>query len=255
MAQSTTVKPSPFFMEGGPVGVLLIHGFTGSPPEMRRVGDYLARRGLTVSGPCLPGHGTTPEDLNRRRWSEWTAHVEGALVELQARCQTVFVAGLSMGALLALYLAAGHPELAGAAAYSPALLLADRRSLLAPLLKRLIRQAPKGDDDLTDPAARAHIWSYTAWPAAAVHELNQLRGEVKRRLPRVTCPLLVIYSTRDQSIHPHSARTTYQRAGSADKELVALHNSGHVITVDSEWQAVADKTYQFIQAHRFNVNL
>jgi len=172
------------------------------------------------------------------------------------------VAGLSMGALLALYLAAGRPEqplraaqLAGAVAYSPALLLADRRSLLAPLLKRLIRQAPKGDDDLTDPSARAHIWSYTAWPAAAVCELNELRGEVQRRLPQVTCPLLVVYSTLDQSIHPNSAPYTYQHAGSADKDLVALHNSGHVITVDSEWEVVAEKTYQFIQAHRRNVNL
>jgi carboxylesterase len=216
---------------------------------MRRVGDYLAGRGLTVSGPCLPGHGTTPEDLNRRRWSEWTAHVEAALAELQGRCPTVFVAGLSMGALLALYLAAGHAQLAGAVAYSPALLLADRRSWLAPLLKRLIRQAPKGDSDLTDPAARAYIWSYPVWPAAGVCELNELRAEVKRRLPQVTCPLLVIHSTLDQSIHPDSARTVYRQAGSANKELVTLHNSGHVITVDSEWESVAEKTYQFIQAN------
>jgi carboxylesterase len=72
---------------------------------------------------------------------------------------------------------------------------------------------------------------------------------VRRLLPRATQPLLIVHSTLDCSIHPNSARLTYERVGSADKELVTLHNSGHVITVDSEWEAVAEKTYEFIQAH------
>jgi carboxylesterase len=106
--------------------VLLVHGFTGSPPEMRLVGDYLHQRGLTVSGPLLPGHGTTVEEMNRCRWTDWTDHVEGALANLQARCETVFAGGLSMGSLLTLYLAAHPPDLPGAILYSPAVVVADR---------------------------------------------------------------------------------------------------------------------------------
>jgi len=128
MTRHAHLDPSAFFLEGGPVGVLLIHGFTGSPPEMRLVGDYLYQRGCTVSGPLLPGHGTNVDDMNRRQWSEWTAHVEWALSDLQSRCSTVFVGGLSMGALLTLYLGACRPEISGLVAYSPAILVANRRT-------------------------------------------------------------------------------------------------------------------------------
>jgi carboxylesterase len=249
MAEQPNLDPCPFCLKGGPVGILLIHGFTGSPPEMRLVGDYLHQRGLTVSGPLLPGHGTGVKDLNRTGWTEWTGHAESALAELQTRCETVFVAGLSMGALLTLYLAARHPDLPAVVLYSPATIVADRRSDLAPVLKYVMRRVPKGESDLHDPQAETYIWSYADWPTAGTHELMKLTREVKRLLPRVSNPLLVFYSTADETIHPNSARFTYQQAGSEDKELFTLHDSGHVITVDAEWESVAEKTYQFIQRH------
>ncbi len=80
-------EPAPFFLDGGPTGILLIHGFTGSPPEMRLVGDYLHVAGLTVSAPLLPGHGTAIEDMNRVRWQDWAEHVEAAYQELRSRCE------------------------------------------------------------------------------------------------------------------------------------------------------------------------
>ena len=250
MTRHSHLDPSPFFLEGGPVGALLIHGFTGAPPEMRLLGDYLHERGLTVSGPLLPGHGTSVEDMNRARWSDWTGHVEQSLADLQARCEKVFVGGLSMGALLTLYLAAHHPELSGAIAYSPAVVVADRLIYLSPIFKYLMPKKPKsGESDLTDPEADLRLWSYEDNPAFAAHELLKLVWRARRLLPQVTCPLLVIHSTLDQAIHPQSARRTYERAGSTDKELVTLHNSGHCLTVDSEWESVAEKTYEFIQAH------
>jgi carboxylesterase len=191
------------------------------------------------------------EEMNRCRWSDWTAHVEKALADLQARCETVFVGGLSMGSLLTLYLAAHHPPLRGAIAYSPAVIVAERLIHLTPVLKYLIPTKPKSEEcDLTDPQADLRLWSYEEHPAFAAHELLKLIRQVRRLLPQVTCPLLVIHSTLDQAIHPHSARYTYERAGSADKELVTLHNSGHCLTVDSEWEAVAEKTHAFIQAHQ-----
>ncbi|RLC92451.1 MAG: hypothetical protein DRI79_00475 [Chloroflexi bacterium] len=250
MTRHSHLDPSAFFLESGPVGVLLIHGFTGSPPEMRLVGDFLHQRGFTVSGPLLPGHGTTVEDMNRCRWTDWTGHVEHALADLQARCETVFVGGLSMGSLLTLYLAAHHSELAGAVLYSPAVIVADRLIYLTPVLKYLVHKKPKsGESDLTDPEADLRLWSYEENPVSAAHELLKLIFRVRRLLPRVTCPLLIIHSTLDQAIHPQSARYTYERVGSTDKELVTLHNSGHCLTVDSEWETVAERTYEFIREH------
>lgn len=250
MTQHPHLDPSPFLLKGGPVGMLLIHGFTGSPPEMRRIGEYLHQRGLTVYAPLLPGHGTTVEEMNRCRWTDWAGHVERALADLRARCERVFVGGLSMGGALTLYLAAHHPELPGAIAYAPATIVANRLIYLTPVLKYFISKCPKSpESDLTDPEADRHLWSYAENPVSAAHELLKLTRHVRRLLPRVTCSLLVIYSTRDQAIHPRSGPYTYERAGSQDKELVVLHNSGHCITVDSEWEWVAEKTWEFIQRH------
>ncbi len=250
MTQHAHLDPSAFSLDGGPVGVLLIHGFTGAPPEMRLVGDYLHQRGYTISGPRLPGHGTNVDDMNRRKWTEWTRCVENALIDLRNRCKTVFVGGLSMGSVLTLHLAAQYPEISGAIVYSPAAWVSNRLLFLTPVLKYVIpKQAQSGESDLTDPEADGRLWSYDENPIAAAHEFLKLTRQVRRALPRVTCPTLIIHSTLDSAIHPDSARRTYERIGSADKELVTLHNSGHCITVDSEWQAVAQKTYEFIQAH------
>jgi carboxylesterase len=248
MTRHAHLDPSPFFLAGGPTGALMIHGFTSSPPEMRLVGDYLHQRGLTVSGPLLPGHGTTVEDMNRCRWSDWTAHAGQALAELRDRCETVFVGGQSMGSLISLYLAAHHPDLRGAVLYSPALKVGNPLIHLAPILKHLVPDKPKsGRSDSVDPETHRRLWSYEAYPSFAAHELLKLTREVYRLLPRVTCPLLIIHSTRDRHIHPQSAQLTHERAGSADKELVTLHDSGHCLTVDGEWEFVARKTDEFIQ--------
>ena len=252
MTRQPHPDPSPFFLKGGPLGVLLIHGFTGSPPEMRLIGDYLHARGCTVSAPLLPGHGTTEQDMNRHKWVDWTAHVETALSDLESQCQTVFVGGLSMGALLTLHLAARHPDLSGAVLYSPAVKIASRLIYLSPLLKHVVASRPKsGDSDLTDPQAELRLWSYERNPTHAAHELLKLNARVRRGLPQVKCPLLIVQSTRDRTIKPDSARFTYEHVGTPvkDRELFTLHNSGHCLTVDSEWEFVAQRTHEFLIAH------
>lgn len=249
MARHDHVDPSPFLLEGGSTGVLLLHGFTGSPPEMRLVGDYLHERGFTVFAPLLPGHGTSVEDLNASKWTDWADCAEKALAELRSRCERVFVGGLSMGSLLTIYLA-GRDTLPGAILYSPAVKVANRLILLSPVLKYLVPKKPKSKkSDLTDPEAAHRKWSYDAFPSFAAHELLKLIRRAHRLLPQVTCPLLIVHSTGDETIQADAAEFTCERAGSTDKELVTLHSSGHVLTVDSEWRRVAEETYRFIQTH------
>ncbi len=254
MARRSHLDPSAFELAGGPLGVLLIHGFTGAPTEMRLLGQFLNARGMTVSAPLLPGHGSAVEQMNRCRWQEWTGCVEQALADLRGRCAQLFVGGLSMGALLALHLASLNPDLRGALLYSPALKVADRRLALTPAAKYLVRSLSKGinaDGDLTDPAAREHLWSYEDIPIAAAAELDSLRRSVQRRLSQVACPLLIVHSTRDAAIHPDSAQAIYDGVSTppAAKTLLTLHNSGHNLLVDSEWQFVAEQTARFIYAH------
>ncbi len=249
MDEQRVPEPVPFFLEAGSTGVLLIHGFTGSPPEMRRIGDYLHARDLTISAPLLPGHGTTPEDLNKLTWQAWYRHVVAALEELRIQCDPVFVAALSLGALLTLYLAAEDRVLPGAAIYSPPTLVKGFGHRLLAIAKRFIPQVPKPHNLFRAAQSDQDFWAYDSYPTSAAHEVVKLMRRTRRRLTRVTCPLLIVYSTFDETIHPRSAEFTYHRVRSVDKEIVALENSGHAVTVDSEWHTVAEHTYQFILDH------
>ena len=138
----------PFHSDGGPVGVLLCHGFTGSPQSMRPWAERLAAAGLTVSLPRLPGHGTRWEEMNLTRWQDWYAEVDRALTTLLARCERVFVMGLSMGGTLAIRLAEQRPgDVAGLVLVNPSLLTTrpDRHAL--PLLRLLVPSVkPVGND-------------------------------------------------------------------------------------------------------------
>lgn len=250
MTQHPHLDPSPFLLDGGSTGIMLIHGYTGSPTEMRLVGEYLNAAGLTVLGPRLPGHGTTVEEMNRCKWTDWTEHVEACYRELRRRCSTVFVAGLSMGSLLTLYFAAHHPEIAGAITYSPAPWVRNRLLPLTPVARHFIASRPKsGDSDLADPAAENQLWCYAVDPVPAAAQLYALIRQVRQLLPKLAPPLLIIYSPGDMAIHPTSAQRTYDLAGSADKEIIRLEGSGHVITVDREWPFVAERTLTWIRKH------
>ena len=245
-----TLDPSPFELMGGQVGVLLIHGFTASPTQLRLVGDDLHQRGLTVNAPLLPGHGTTVSDLSKQRWQKWVEHVDLALANLKARCSTVFVAGISLGSLLTLYLAAQHADLKGVILYSPLVKMPGGFTLqLVPVLKYLLREIRKPPDFSTDPNALDRLWDYPSVSLFAVHEMARLRSHVQPLLPRITLPTLIIYSTLDRLIAANSAQFTYDHIGAADKTLIPLHNSGHDVTLDSEWREVAEQTYQFIRKH------
>jgi carboxylesterase len=242
--------PATFFLEGGSTGVLLIHGFPGSTTDVRLLGTYLHERGLTVSAPLLPGHGTQPADLNRVRWQDWTACAEKALAHLQTRCEKIFVGGLSMGSLITIYTSAHHPELDGIVLYSPALSVRNRLIHLTPLIKYLIAFWPGGKSDLVNPEAAQLLYTYDVSPTHGAHEVYKLMGTARRLLPQVSTPALIIHSTLDQSIAPHSAQLTHDRIGSADKALITLHNSGHNILIDAEREIVAGKTYEFIQGRQ-----
>jgi len=251
MTEQPGLDLSPFFFAGGPVGCLLLHGFTGAPPEVRPMGEYLAERGLTVLGPCLPGHATTPDDLIRTHWTDWAGEAERGLHELQRQCQRVFVAGLSMGGLLTLYLGARYP-VAGLIPMAAAVHVSSRRAKLAPFLKYFVKQIKKGPPekgDWVDPQAIRRHWSYNVYPVAPAHELLKLQNLVRSELHRISAPILIIQGLRDAAVPPASAQWLYDNVPSCDKRLLLLANSGHCLTIDAERETVWRAAYDFIQAH------
>lgn len=241
-------RPSEFHLKGGPTGILLIHGLTGSTTEMSLIANYFHQQGLTVLAPLLPGHGTSPADLNTKRWPDWVKHVKQSLDRLNAECQTLFVGGLSLGGLLSLYAGANWTSIHGVIAYSPPLPIAHARSYLFPL-KYLIPSLPKPKDYFADPDAQTRLWNYNVAPLRAYYELLKFIKVVRADLHKIQCPILVVHSTADSIIHPTSAQNVLDGVSSKDKDLLTLHKCGHVLTLDAEWKQVAEKTYDFIKKH------
>lgn len=242
-------NPAPFFLEGGPTGVLLLHGFSGTPREMRPLGDYLHARGLTVDAPLLPGHGGTLAEMHRTRWQAWTGAVESAYATLRTHCQQCIVAGFSMGSLLALWLAENADGLTGVVLYSPALKIADWRLHLTPLLRYFVKDL-RGPEtsDLHNPEAASWLGGFERYSVPAAAELLALQRYVRRHLSRVRVPALIVYSTGDRSIHPESGPETVRLLSrQVPVEALVLHNSGHAVVVDRKWETVAETTFRFVE--------
>ncbi len=236
----------PFAFEGGPTGVLVIHGFTGSTQSMLPYGEGLAAKGHTVLGPRLPGHGTSVEDLAARKHTEWTGEAERALEELAGKCERVFVTGLSMGGTITLWLAARHPDQVAGIIPINALALAKPVFKLAPLLKYVVKQVPGVGSDIKKPDCRESC--YDRVPVAAVCELAKLLAEMREGLARVSAPALVIASRVDHVVpEPANADHIMANLGSGEKEMLWLEDSYHVATLDNDAELIIEKAGEFIE--------
>lgn len=240
----------PFLYEAGPVGCLMLHGFTSTPYEMRSLGRYLADKGITAGAPLLAGHGTCPEDLQNRRWPEWYASVSDALDKMLARCSRVYLVGLSLGGALALYTAAKRgSDLAGIVTMGAPIYVP---SPLGTVLKGLNSTMPylnKPYRDIEDPAAHHEHVSYLRSPSAATAELIAFIGQTRSVLGQVTMPALIMYSRHDHVVPGVNSHHIYSRIASHDKRLLAFHRGFHIMTVDTDRDRVREAVYGFIEEH------
>jgi carboxylesterase len=244
----------PFHLDGDDRGVLLLHGFAGSPFAMRPLGEKLHARGFTVTGPLLPGHGRTAEALGDTVWRDWLAAAEAALQALRARCRAVAVAGLSMGGVLTLRLAQEYPDLnaisvMAAPLWLPLYVRATVRALTAVgTLSGTLPVVPNlGGSDIRDPDAKRAYPSPSGFPVHALASMLELMRQVRRDLALIRVPTLVVHSDHDHTAPPPSAREIFGRISSTDKKLVRLTRSFHIVTLDVERDEVADTVGDFFQ--------
>jgi len=236
----------PFFFPGGACGCLLIHGFTGTPFEMRGLGEYLREQGHTVLGMRLSGHATQPDDMIRARWWDWLASVEDGWHLLRGCTDQVVVIGLSLGGVLALTFSSEHPVTGVAALATPHHLPKDPRLPFIKPLSIIQPFLPKGPPDWHDPSANIGHVCYPVDPTRAYAEVRDLLAVMRQGLAKIGAPGLLIYSQDDQTVQidEHHAELIYAELGSRQKELIWLEKSGHVITRDINrgvvFQAVAD---------------
>jgi carboxylesterase len=242
-----TVMPGaePFFFPGGPTGVLVCHGYTGTTQSMRPLGEHLAAAGHTVIGPRLAGHGTTPEDMALTTAGDWIASVDAALEDLKSRCTQVFMVGLSMGGLLTLYTAAKHAAtLRGAVVINAPVRIGSPDLAGLALDPRMPAMIPGVGSDIKDPASKE--LAYAQLPVATLKQLYALTAVTRDLLPTVKCPTLVMQSREDHLVHPDNARRIVRELGADRVELLWLNHSYHVATLDHDRELVFERTAAFI---------
>lgn len=242
----------PFFLPGNKnkPGCLLIHGFTGTPKEMRWMGEYLADHGYPSLGVRLAGHATHPEDMLRARYTDWLASVEDGYAMLRECSDQVVLIGLSMGGILAL-LSATRLEAAGVICIStpyelphdPRLKFINQLSLLMPFMPK--GDYPPGTGWFDQEAWKEHI-SYPENPLRGIGQLNRLLEEMRLALPQVHVPVLLVHSLDDGYVLPQNAEKVFAALGTADKEKLYVRGSGHVVTRDAARQQVFEKALEFL---------
>ena len=238
----------PFTAGGGRVGVLLSHGFTGSPASMTPWAKHLAAAGYSVSVPRLPGHGTTWQDMNRTRWEHWYTELDLALTELKKTCDHVAVAGLSMGGALALRLAEQRPDDVDALVLvNPAVKIKRFDAKLVPALQWLIPSMPGIGNDIKKPGQDEV--GYDRTPLKALASQFVMWRDVRANLAKVTQPLLMFRSDEDHVVDELSQGVILDGVSSEVAELVPLHDSFHVATLDNDAQLIFDRSAAFIAEH------
>jgi len=248
------VDPSPFDLRAAESGAreraaaLCLHGLTGTPWEVRSLGEALAARGIRARGPALPGHNSTPETLAILHRDAWVSSVRDEYRRLRAEHERVFVVGLSLGGLLSLNLAANEP-VDGLVVVGTPLRLRPPIPMLLPLLKRIRPMLPKrGGSDIRDAEARARHPGYCVMPLRSVHELVQLQKTVRAQLADITTPILVAHGAHDSTADPRDAQRIHTGVSSEVRDIAIFDESAHVVPVDHDAPALAIRVSSFLAA-------
>jgi carboxylesterase len=242
----------PFAADGtgpdGRIGVVVSHGFTGTPQSMLPWAEHLAGAGFTVRLPRLPGHGTTWQEMNDTRWQDWYSEVRRAYDEVAARCDQVFVAGLSMGGTLVTKLAEDlGDKISGMVLVNVAYGTLRKDAAFAKYLTWAVKSRPGIGSDIKKPGTSE--LGYDKTPLKAFVSLQELWKVVVADLGKVTAPVLYFHSSEDHVVDPLSAKLLHAGATSTTVTEIALTNSYHVATVDNDAEQIFTGSVEFIRQH------
>ena len=228
------------------IGVLLVHGFTGTPASMRPWAHYLNERGYTISVPLMPGHGTTWHELNQVHWQEWPAKVESELKKLRERCSKVFICALSMGGGNSLYVTAKNQGLVdGLVLVNPMIHIPGIQIKFVHIISRIQKSRASVGDDIKKPGVTE--WGYDALPLKGVAQLYKYLKLSRSLLPTVKAPTLVFHSVDDHVLPVSNTEIIMSELGSSDKQRIELTNSYHVATLDDDAETIFENARIFIE--------
>jgi len=229
------------------VGVLLVHGFTGSPPSMRPWGEFLHSKGYTVRVPLLPGHGTKVEDLNKTKWEEWPAKITHELSQLQKSCDKIFLVGLSMGGGTVLNVTESNNEaITGVILVNPMIHVKGVPVELAYFLSRFQKLRSSVGDDIKRPGIT--VWGYDHLPTRGVYQLLKMLRVTRQNLAKVTVPVQLFHSVDDHTLPITNTEIILAELGSTNKTRIELVNSYHVATLDYDQELIFQNSLTFIES-------
>lgn len=238
-------------------GCLLIHGLTGTPANLAPVQRALEAKGYRVKAPLLAGHGVDVATLSRSTWQQWYASAQQALAELKREADLIYCAGLSMGGLVGLKLASETGSTIKGLALMGVPIHVDPfyRFFLIPVirytpLRWIIRSVAKNfEKAVLDPVGRKEYRDHSLhrMPGRAVFSLQDFVEFVKKDLPKITQPLLLIHGVQDRVADPRSVEEIRRTVASNQTQIAMMGRSGHVVTMDYEREIVAERIVQFFE--------
>lgn len=234
-----------FFYEGDQIGILAIHGFTGTTQSMHSLGKAFADAGFTVLGPRLTGHGISPEEMTQAEFKDWFQDVEEALDELRLHTDKIFVTGLSMGGALTLYLAENYEDILGIIPINAAIDMPEFKEFYQSQRIANVEFVEGIGSDIKKPGITELAYDKT--PVKSMKELLDLMQEVRQDLSKVECPILIFSSTVDHVVPPNNAQIIYDEISSKDKTIIKLPESYHVATLDNDADLIATESIKFIR--------
>lgn len=242
------LTPDPYFLDGHGSykshALLMIHGFTSTPAEHRRLSYFLNEQGFTINAVQLPGHGTTPQQMSLTGWIDWLNHVKASYLSMKEKgYERISAVGYSMGGLLGLMLAM-EQSLHSLITLSAPVYLQNHKIVFAAMLHHLAQQVDRKKKD--QPQFQA-TFNYTTTPLSCAFSLRKLMKRVKRSLDQVNIPIMISQGMEDAVVHPRSAQYIYHHVASSNKQLKLYPTSTHNILHDADHPVVYDDILHFLQ--------
>ena len=228
------------------VGIIFVHGFTGSPASMRPWANYFADLGYTVRVPRLPGHATQWRDLNNVKWQKWPERVAKDLADLRKSCKKVFIFGLSMGGCTTLNVAE-YFDVDGIVLVNPMIHIPGILVKFAPIIAKLRAGMPSVGDDIKKEGVTE--WGYDVLPTKGVLQLNKMLKITRKELGAVLAPVMLFHSTEDHILPVSNTEIIMKELGSDQKQRIELANSYHVATMDNDAETIFANSLQFVQQY------
>lgn len=235
---------APLNFKGSEIGILISHGFMGTPQSVQFISEKLAQYGYTVLAPRLKGHGTHYYDLEECTYMDWLQSLERAYQQLKQHCTSIFVIGQSMGGTLAFWLAHMYQEIKGIITINAALTIPMYEHLRGRTIPRFLSE---GDPDIK--AKDVYEMTYSKTPIHAIHELQALMDCTPAILSKVQCPVLSFKSIVDHVVPPENTDTILKSIRSNIKERIILKNSYHVASMDHDKDHIVKISHLFVQQH------